>query len=114
MRDSGFREHKREGHHRGGRHRGMEGASPRGAKTFRRGKAIAFLESLTIKRATIKQQLEQPEFQSIQQILVGELKAIDMVIQEFSQLFDIHESETIETEDNSQTEEGGNGHENHK
>lgn len=30
---------------------------------------------LHVKRATIKQQLEQPEFQSIQQILVGELKA---------------------------------------
>ena len=42
MRGSGFREHMREGHHRGGRHRGMEGAPQRGAKTFRRGKAISF------------------------------------------------------------------------
>lgn len=90
----------REGHHRGGRHRGMEGAPQRGAK----GKAISFLEMLHVKRATIKQQLEQPEFQSIQQILVGELKAIDMVIQEFSQLFDIQENETndsLQEEDNA-------------
>lgn len=104
MRGSGFREHMREGHHRGGRHRDMEGAPQRGAKTFRRGKAISFLEMLHVKRATIKQQLEQPEFQSIQQILVGELKAIDLVIQEFSQLFDIQENETndsLQEEDNA-------------
>jgi len=104
MRGSGFREHMREGHHRGGRHRGMEGAPQRGAKTFRRGKAISFLEMLHVKRDTIKQQLEQPEFQSIQQILVGELKAIDLVIQEFCQLFDIQENETndsLQEEDNA-------------
>jgi len=65
-----------------------------------------------VKRATLKQQLEQPEFQSIQQILVGELKAIDLVIQEFSQLFDIHESETVETAvDYSPIEEGDTVHE---
>ncbi|AUS89030.1 hypothetical protein LBYS11_09515 [Lysinibacillus sp. YS11] len=82
----------------------MEGAPQRGAKTFRRGKAISFLEMLHVKRATIKQQLEQPEFQSIQQILVGELKAIDLVIQEFCQLFDIQENETndsLQEEDNA-------------
>ncbi|HEY9576146.1 MAG TPA: hypothetical protein VIR64_00585, partial [Pseudobacillus sp.] len=45
--------------------------------------------------STIKQQLEEPEFQSINQILVGELKAIDMVINEFVQLFEIHESEVM-------------------
>ena len=51
---------------------------------------------MNLKRATIKQQLSEPEFQSIQQILIGELKAIDMVINEFTQLFEIHESETEE------------------
>lgn len=111
MRGTGFREHMREGHHRGGRHRGMDGTAQRGAKTFRRGKAVSFLEMLQVKRATIKQQLEQPEFQSIQQMLIGELKAIDMVIQEFSQLFDIHESETTDTSDGSQGQEGENVHE---
>ncbi|OUL03550.1 hypothetical protein B0W20_14460 [Bacillus spizizenii] len=69
------------------------GSQHHGPKTFRRGRAIAFLEMMHLKRATIKQQLEQPEFQSIQQMLVGELKAIDMVINKFIQLFEIHESE---------------------
>lgn len=76
---------------RGGRGRSSHRGG--GAKTFRRGRAIAFLESMKLKRTTIQQQLEQPEYQTIQQVLVGELKAIDMVISEFSQLFDIHETE---------------------
>jgi hypothetical protein len=91
-------EFKQEGHHRRGeRHKGKEaGSHPRGAKTFRRGRAIAFLEMMNLKRTTIKKQLEEPEFQSIQQILIGELKAIDMVINEFVQVFEIHESEMME------------------
>jgi hypothetical protein len=91
-------EHKQEGHHRRGeRHKGKEaGSHPRGAKTFRRGRAIAFLEMMNLKRTTIKKQLEEPEFHSIQQILIGELKAIDMVINEFVQVFEIHESEMME------------------
>ncbi|GIO71003.1 hypothetical protein J27TS7_05170 [Paenibacillus dendritiformis] len=36
------------------------------------------------------------EFESIHPILVGELKAIDMVINEFIQLFEIHISEAVE------------------
>jgi hypothetical protein len=68
-----------------------------GPKTFRRGRAIAFLEMMQLRRLTIMQQLAAPEFQSINQILVGELKALDLVISEFSQLFEIHKSETIET-----------------
>ncbi|WP_409509479.1 hypothetical protein ACK2WG_03085 [Bacillus spizizenii] len=84
---------KKKGHHRGDRHRGRGGSQHHGPKTFRRGRAIAFLEMMHLKCATIKQQLEQPEFQSIQQMLVGELKAIDMVINEFIQLYEIQESE---------------------
>ncbi|MFN2746395.1 MULTISPECIES: hypothetical protein [unclassified Bacillus (in: firmicutes)] len=92
---------KKDGYHRGERHKG-------GPKTFRRGRAITFLETLHLKRATIKQQLEEPEFQSIQQILVGELKAIDMIINEFTRLFEIDESETerkesLEREEKNET-----------
>jgi len=119
MRSEKMKEIREEGHHRGGRHRGRDGSHQRGPKTFRRGRAIAFLEMMNLKRATIKQQLEQPEFQSIQPILLGELKAIDMVINEFSQLFEIHESETLDTPDNQQDvksinhdEEGNNVNEN--
>ncbi|MGE7843822.1 hypothetical protein ACQKNX_23950 [Lysinibacillus sp. NPDC093712] len=97
MRREEFKEYKRDGHHRGERYRGKDSSSHhRGPKTFRRGRAIAFLETMNVKRATIKQQLEQPEYQSIQQILVGELKAMDMVINEFIQLFEIQENETMD------------------
>lgn len=80
---------KKDGHHRGKVH----AVHHRGPKTFRRGRAIAFLDMMNLKRSTIKEQLDQPEFQSIQQILVGELKAIDMLINEFIQLFEIQENE---------------------
>ncbi|TQR29011.1 hypothetical protein C7Y47_19165 [Lysinibacillus sphaericus] len=120
MRSEKMKEFREEGHHRGGRYRGRDGSHQRGPKTFRRGRAIAFLEMMKLKRTTIKQQLEQPEFQSIQPILVGELKAIDMVINEFIQLFEIHESETMapsdSEEDNEKSlkndEEGNNLNEN--
>jgi len=99
----------KEGHHGGERHKGRDGSHHRGPKTFRRGRAIAFLEMMNLKRATIKQQLSEPEFQSIQQILIGELKAIDLVINEFTQLFEIHESETEDApmlDENANLEQG--------
>lgn len=80
MENETYKDFKKEGHHR-----------HRGPKTFRRGRAIAFLERMNLKRTTLKQQLEQPEFQPIHQVLLGELKAIDMVINEFTQLFDLNE-----------------------
>lgn len=98
---------KREGHHHGRRRGGEEGSHQRGAKTFRRGRAIAFLERMHLKRATIKQQLDQPEFQSIQPILVGELKAIDMVISEFIQLFEINEDEMVDSKKSVDVSEEG-------
>lgn len=88
-----FQRGGRGGMHRGEHRRGAREEISRGPKTFRRGRAVTFLEQLTIKRTTIAQQLEQPEFQSIQQILIGELKALDMVINEFTQLFEIHADE---------------------
>ncbi len=96
------------------RHKGRDSRHKhRGPKTFRRGRAIAFLEMMHLKRSTIKQQLEEPEFQSIHQILLGELKAIDLVINEFVRLFELHESEMLdmkETEDKEldQREKGTN------
>ena len=99
MRDERFKDLKKEGHHRRECHKGRGSSQHRGAKTFRRGRAIAFLEMMDLKRATIKEQLDQPEFQSIQQLLVGELTAIDMVINEFTQLFEIHGDETSDISD---------------
>ncbi|QTD41896.1 hypothetical protein [Sporosarcina sp. Te-1] len=104
-------DYMRNGHHHGERRRGREGSPSRGgAKTFRRGRVIAFLETLQVKRATIADQLKKPEFQSIEQILIGELKAIDLVIDEYKNLFEIQEGETSATESASaeHTEEGEN------
>ena len=61
------------------------------AQTFRRGRAIAFLDRMNIKRATLLQQLDQPEFDSIRQVICGELKATDAIIQEFIQAFELRE-----------------------
>lgn len=120
MRNEGYRgqkdrhhrgeEHRRKDpgtHHRGEVHRRKD-HSPhhRGAKTFRRGRAIAFLEMMNLKRNTLKQQLESPELQSINPILVGELKAIELVINEFVQLFELYEFEALaENIETSQEEE---------
>ncbi|MGM1047403.1 MAG: hypothetical protein ACQEXX_14795 [Bacillota bacterium] len=105
MRSEKFKDFKKEGHHRGERHKGRDGSQERGAKTFRRGRAISFLERMNLKRSTIKQQLDKPEFQSIHPILVGELKAIDMVINEFIQLFEIHENEVMDIPNNNEETE---------
>ncbi|TDL88847.1 hypothetical protein E2R55_16940 [Vibrio vulnificus] len=96
---------KKDGHH-GGRHKD-HASHHRGPKTFRRGRAIAFLDMMNLKRSTIKEQLDKPEFQSINQILVGELKAIDMLINEFIQLFEIQENEEA-AEKNSEEKETSN------
>lgn len=87
-RDSHERKNKRRGHNGEGR----------GAKTFRRGRALAFLEQLELKRTILKKQLETPELQTINPVLVGELKAIDTVINEFVQLFELYEVEEVERE----------------
>ncbi|MGG3964198.1 hypothetical protein [Heyndrickxia faecalis] len=80
-----------------------------GAKTFRRGRAIEFLNRLNIKRDTLKEQLATPELQSINPVIVGELKAIEMVINEFTELFEIREEEIREkaagVEEKSENEE---------
>lgn len=62
------------------------------AQTFRRGRAIAFLERLNIKRSTLLQQLDQPEYESIKPVISGELKATDAIIQEFIHAFELRES----------------------
>ncbi|CAH0265600.1 hypothetical protein FQP34_24465 [Peribacillus simplex] len=99
---------KKDGHHGSEHFKGKEhGSHHRGPKTFRRGRAIAFLEMMNLKRSTIKEQLDKPEFQSINQILVGELKAIDMLINEFIQLFEIQENEAADKKETSNNGEKG-------
>ena len=64
------------------------------AKTFRRGRILVFLNQLEVKRSTLVQQLQQPEFKSIEQVISGELKAVDEIIQQFTHLFELREIES--------------------
>lgn len=86
------------GHGKGRNHKRNRRSYQDGAKTFRRGRAIEFLESMYAKRDTLKEQLETPELQSINPTIVGELKAVEMVISEFSHTFDIQEIEESDGE----------------
>jgi len=87
----GHREHR--GHEREDQGRMKDFSEQRfqSAQTFRRGRAIAFLEKLHVKRSTLLQQLDQPEFESIKQVISGELKAVDAIIQEFIHAFELRE-----------------------
>ncbi|WP_277584767.1 hypothetical protein [Psychrobacillus antarcticus] len=86
-----------ENHHEGqrrGRPEKVDGKEKRhGAKTFRRGRALAFYDMMNMKSIALKKQLETPELQSINPIIVGELKAVEMLMEEFSQLFELYEVE---------------------
>lgn len=105
MRNEMHRGHHRDRHHRGEGHKRRErDAQQGGAKTFRRGRAIAFLDSMNVRRASLKKQLETPELQTIQPILVGELKAVETIIDEFVQLFELYEFEEVETEEKDEEE----------
>ncbi|WP_181286070.1 hypothetical protein [Saccharibacillus deserti] len=61
-----------------------------GAQTFRRGRALHFLERLELRRSTLAGQLEESAFESIRPVIAGELKAVDGIIREFVQVFELH------------------------
>lgn len=82
-------------HHRGRRRSGENEEKRHGAKTFRRGRALAFYEMMNTKSISLKKQLETPELQSIHPILVGELKAVEALMDEFAHLFELVEVEEI-------------------
>lgn len=83
-------------------------SQPKGAKTFRRGRAIAFLEKMEQRRATLKKQLETPELQTIHPILVGELKATETIIDEFVLLFELNEFKETAKKSSNQEENDPN------
>ncbi|MFC7687729.1 2-keto-3-deoxygluconate kinase [Ureibacillus sp. GCM10028918] len=87
------REEQRERRNRHG------GRGQQGAKTFRRGRALAFYEKLIVKRDTLKQQLESQELQSIQQVIAGELKATESIMNDFKAAFELEELSLIRVED---------------
>lgn len=75
-----------------------------GAKTFRRKRAIMFLEHLVTKRNVLKKQLETPELQLANPIIVGELKATESIIAEFVQMFELYEFEEYTVWDQNESE----------
>lgn len=77
-----------------------------GAQTFRRGRAIAFLETLHVRRATLSRQLNEAEFEAIKPVISGELKAVDAIIQEFIHMFELRELTDGESIDEANEAEG--------
>lgn len=64
---------------------------PKSAQTFRRGRAVAFLDKLRVNRETLQRQLNDPQFESIKEVISGELKATEMIIDDFIHMFQLHE-----------------------
>lgn len=89
---------ERDSHRHGGRqgrrreegHGGREGGKM--AQTFRRGRALSFLDNLTVKRETLKKQVNDPDFEAIREVVSGELKAVDQIIQEYIQAFELYDT----------------------
>ncbi|MGG4343078.1 hypothetical protein [Paenibacillus lautus] len=88
----------RDNHRHGGRHgrrrdeghAGREGGKM--AQTFRRGRALSFLDNLVVKRETLKKQVNDPDFEAIREVVSGELKAVDQIIQEYIQAFELYDT----------------------
>lgn len=65
------------------------------AETFRRGRIEDYMKKLRIRRELLKDQLEKKEFSSKIQYISGQLSAVDSVIQELADEFDIEIPERI-------------------
>lgn len=76
---------------------------PKSAQTFRRGRAIAFLEKLIVNRTTLQRQLKEPDLESIKQVISGELKATEAIIEEFIHIFQIYEIKDEESNENNES-----------
>lgn len=62
-------------------------------ETFRRGRIESFIERLSSRRTMLQLQLKQPEFQEIHQLIQGQLKEIDLVINELMHEFGLEDDE---------------------
>ena len=55
--------------------------------------ARAFLlDNLIVKRETLKKQVNDPDFEAIREVVSGELKAVDQIIQEYIQAFELYDT----------------------
>ena len=93
LRGRRHRHEVKEGHRGGGRGRRGGHGGRGGAQTFRRGRAVEFYKSLESKEQTLIAQLETKEFQSINQLIAAELKAVQAIKAEFKLTFGILEEE---------------------
>ena len=91
------RHHREHGRH----HKEMYFATPeerqehvkkrRAAQTFRRARALQFLQQLKQKEETLLKQLAAPELQTAKPVISGELKATQAIIAEYTSLFELYE-----------------------
>lgn len=113
MRADGHRRHFKEEvpHTEMRRGRGERGEGRRsgrggsGAKTFRRARALTFLQKLQVQRDVLKKQLETPELQAANLMIAGELKAVEMMMAEFIAIFELQEDvQLLDNENDFQLE----------
>ncbi|HZG77151.1 MAG TPA: hypothetical protein VEZ72_14965 [Paenibacillus sp.] len=64
------------------------------AETFRKSKVEHYISMLTLRRDTLKQQLERAEFDGQRQYLQGQLSAIDLIVNEILCEFALDPSQT--------------------
>jgi hypothetical protein len=57
------------------------------AETFRKSKVEHYISMLTLRRDTLKQQLERAEFDGQREYLQGQLSAIDLIVNEIASEF---------------------------
>lgn len=76
--------------------RDYHGGEEQRTQTFRRKRALGFLEMLYVKQEILKGQLQREEFANSRPVIEGELKAVEMIIEEFKNVFQVERSEIEE------------------
>jgi hypothetical protein len=69
------------------------------AETFRKGKIEDFLYKLRVRKAILRNQLKAKEFYTTEQFIQGQMFAVDTIIQELADEFDLHFPERIKKTD---------------
>jgi hypothetical protein len=59
------------------------------AETYRKSKVEHYVATLTLRKKTIKQQIEQAELKNMRDYLKGQLTAIDLIVNELQAEFDL-------------------------
>lgn len=59
------------------------------AQTFRKGKIEDYIFKLRIRKSVLNNQLKQKEFEKRSEIILGEIKATELIIEELKQNFDV-------------------------